>query len=172
MHSSRLLPMGLALALSACTAAPPAALDYAVSIDPTFTADEVDAVTSGLDDWSKAVPQLHLSSVIASCDTPAPGQVCLNASMDPPSDPGDEIVGTTYRGAAESGTILIYVARILAVAPDAMALTKQTVEHELGHAMGLQHTATGTLMAADVGNQAPSVTQADVAQFWNIRNSD
>ncbi len=146
-------------------------MDYAVSIDPAFATNEIDAVSAGLESWSQAVPQLRLTFAIATCDTPAAGQVCLHPEFAPPDNPSDEVVGTTYRGASGSGTVLIYVARIESIAPDGMmALTQQTVEHELGHAMGLQHTAAGTLMAADVGDQAQDVTPADVAQFWAVRN--
>jgi hypothetical protein len=155
--------------LAACAAAPPPPpLDYAVTIDPMFADMPTDAVTAAVDAWNQAIPQLHLTYVIAACDSPSPQQVCLHPEFDPP-DPSNDVVGRTYRGAADSGTVLIYVSRIDALAPDAMGLTRQTAEHELGHAMGLQHAAKGTLMAADVSDQAPGITPADIAQFWAVR---
>jgi len=44
-----------------------------------------------------------------------------------------------------------------------------TPAHELGHAMGLRHTASGTLMAANAADQSPTVTSDDIAQFWSVR---
>ena len=45
------------------------------------------------------------------------------------------------------------------------AALAQVVEHEIGHALGLSHTGTGTIMCADVGCAAASVTCADVARI-------
>lgn len=43
------------------------------------------------------------------------------------------------------------------------------VEHELGHAFGLEHTGPGTIMCWETGCMAASVTAEDVAQFRALR---
>jgi hypothetical protein len=164
-----LVPGAFIIVLAACAAqTPPPPLEYSVTIDPMLADMPTDAITAAVDAWNQAIPQLHLTYMIAPCNSPSPQQVCLHPEFDPPNPPKD-IVGTTFRGASDSGTVWIFVARLDALATDAMGLTRQTAEHELGHAMGLQHAATGTLMAADVSNQAPGITPADIAQFWAVR---
>lgn len=170
MQPHSVLPMALLLGSTACASPPqaPPPLEYSVAIDQSFAMSQIESVTEAIDDWTTAVPELHLTYVIASCDAPSPQQVCLHPDYDPP-DPTDDVVGTTYRGGSDSGTVLIFVNRIQATGWNMASLTRQTAAHELGHAMGLQHAAVGTLMAADVTSQAPSVTAADVAQFWAVR---
>jgi hypothetical protein len=166
----RYVCLGLVFGLAGCSASPADSLDYAVLIDPSFAMDQQGAAAAGIEDWAAAVPQLKLTYATGTCGaTPSPQQVCIQPEYAEP-DPPVQVVGTTYRGAEDSGTVYIFVNRIDAMAGDAMGLTQQTVAHELGHAMGLQHTAAGTLMAADVSDQAPTVTAADVAQFWAIRS--
>jgi hypothetical protein len=170
MQAHRVLALSVLIALSACSVSttPPPPLEYSVSIDPMFASDQIDSVAAAVDAWNKAIPALHLTYVIAPCTTPSAQQACLSPAFDPP-DPSDDVVGETTRGAADSSSVKIFVARIRATTYNADALTQQTAAHELGHAMGLQHSGTETLMAADVPNQAPSITSADIAQFWAVR---
>jgi hypothetical protein len=168
MQAGRCVFLSLFLGSAACSAPASDGLQYDVLVDSSFTMDEQGAALSAIGDWSEAVPELKLTQSLGSCASPTPEQVCLLPEYAQP-DPPVQIVGTTYRGAAESGTVYIYVNRIQAIASDAMGLTRQTVEHELGHAMGLQHAGVGTLMAANVSDQAPTITAADIAQFWAVR---
>lgn len=169
-YRASLLMGGFLSLLSACaarTAGP--GMTYQVAIDPAFTTDQTDAITAGLQNWIVSVPQLQVTYAIANCDVPATGQVCMHPDTSPP-DMADDIVGDTQPAGDDSATILIYVDRIQAAAEsDPSALVRQTAAHEMGHALGLKHTATGTLMAADVQNQAPSITPADIDQFWSLR---
>jgi hypothetical protein len=169
-QAHRVSALSVLIALSACSVSttPPPPLEYSVSIDPMFARDQIESVAAAVDAWNKAIPELHLTYAAAPCTAPSAQQACLSPSFDPP-DPSDDVVGATTRGADDSSTVKIYVARIRATAYNVDALTQQTATHELGHAMGLQHSATGTLMAADVPNQAPTITPADIAQFWAVR---
>jgi hypothetical protein len=162
------LYLSLFLGAAACSSPAADGLSYDVLVDPSFEMDQQGAAVSAIGDWTEAVAQLKLTYSVGSCASPTAEQICLLPSYAQP-DPPVQIVGTTYRGAAESGTVYIYVNRIEAIASDAMGLTRQTVAHELGHAMGLQHAGVDTLMAANVSDQAATVTAADVAQFWAVR---
>lgn len=169
--SPLLLGIALALGLPACAAAPAESpgLTYAVAIDPSFTTDEAEAITAGIESWNAAVPQLHVTYSIAACDSPASDQVCMHPNTSPP-DMTDDIVGDTQLGGDDNSTVTIYVARIEAAVPmNSSPLMQQTAAHEMGHALGLKHSATGTLMAADVENQASAITSADITQFWSVR---
>jgi hypothetical protein len=156
----------MALASSGCAESP--SLDYTVTIDAAFTSDQVEAISGGLDEWRTSVPELELQSAIGACGSPAPHQVCVHPAYDAP-DPADDVIGTTDPGTSSSSTVWIFVDRIAATGWDVGALTQQTVAHEIGHAVGLRHTVAGELMAADVPDQAHTVTPADVAQFWSVR---
>jgi len=153
------------LILPACRAG--RTVEYSVAVDPAFTADQVDAIAVAMDDWKTSVHELRVTMTIARCDSPSPQQVCIRPVHAPP-DPVDDVVGTTRPGVSDSATVWIYVDRIQASGSDVRALTEQTAAHELGHAMGLKHAGTGTLMATYVPQQAQAVTAADVAQFWSV----
>jgi hypothetical protein len=158
--------LATALSSSACVAAP--AMAYSVTWDPSFTSDQLDALISGVADWQAAVPGLRVASSIGSCASPSSDQVCVHPEHAPP-DPAHDVVGTTYPGDSDESTILIYVDRIQATGWEVESLIRQTMAHEMGHALGLRHTGRGTLMAPEVPDQAHSVTPADVQQFWAVR---
>jgi hypothetical protein len=165
----RIAVVSAVLTLSACGGKVAPEMSYTVAIDPMFTTSQIDAITAGLDDWTASIPELQLTYAIAQCDSPATGEVCMHPMHDPPN-PANDVVGTTHRGALANAAVWIYVERIRVSGLDVRTLTEQTTAHEMGHAMGLSHSLTGELMAADVSDQAHAVTAADVDQFWFVRN--
>jgi hypothetical protein len=163
--------VGLSLALSAlsgCNSTPNLPLSYSFAVDPSFTSDETESITSGIAEWAASVPELKLDTVISACDASSPQRVCIVPSYDP-TNSTEDVVGTTYMGAADSATVVLYVDRISAMGGDTPELQEQTAAHEVGHAFGLKHTEAGQLMAAFVSEQAPTITAADLAQFWSLR---
>jgi hypothetical protein len=168
VHAHRLALTVIALTLSACAGKVAPTLRYTVAIDPAFTSSQIEAITVGLDDWMASVPGLQISYTVASCDVPSADLVCMHPARDRPNV-SDDVLGLTRSTSFASASVLIYVNRIRSVGLDVAVLTKQTAAHEMGHAMGLKHSASGDLMAADVPDQAHTVTRADVAQFWAVR---
>ncbi len=149
-------------ALSACESAPTLPLSYSVAIDPTFTSDEAESIVASLAEWRASVPELNLDASIAACGDASPQRVCIAPSFAA-VDASDDVVGSTYAGASDSATVVLYVNRIVAMGGDTPALREQTAAHEVGHSLGLKHTVAGELMAAFVTDQAPAITPADVA---------
>jgi Matrixin len=159
--------LAAALVEAGCSSSPPNAA-YHVTIDPTFTIDQRDSIDGALHDWEAGVGALHVTSVVGECNSFSPHDVCVQPAHDKPN-PADDIVGMTNPGASGNVTVMLYVDRILAMGGDTQMLTRQTMAHEMGHVLGLGHSARGELMAARVSDQAHSVTPADVEEFWAVR---
>jgi hypothetical protein len=169
MRCFQMLLLSAALVLPGCGGGlvPARPLAYSAVIDPAFSTSEVEAITAALDDWNTAVPELQITYAIAACDSPLPREVCFHPNHDPPNM-RDDVVGDTQPSGSEGATVMLYVNRIEASRYHLSVLLRQTAEHEMGHAMGLKHSASGTLMAPYVEQQAPGATSADVAQFWSV----
>jgi hypothetical protein len=169
MQYYQMLLLSAALVLPACGGelAPARPLAYSAAIDPAFSTSQVEAITAALDDWNTAVPELHVTYAIASCDSPLPQEACFHPNHDLPNV-RDDIVGDTQPASSGGATVTLYVYRIEASRYDLSVLLRQTAGHEMGHAMGLKHSASGTLMAPYAEQQAPHATSADIAQFWSV----
>ncbi|MBV9947184.1 MAG: matrixin family metalloprotease [Myxococcales bacterium] len=154
--------------LSACSSAPPD-VNYAVTIDQGFTSEQTEAVLGGLNDWREALPQLHFDVQMGTCGAMGTSEVCIRPQEGMPQAGAEDMIGATAPDASGGAMVIIYMQRIEATGRDIPSLTQQTTAHEMGHAMGLQHSVTGELMAPSVPQQADHVTPDDVAQFWAVR---
>lgn len=145
------------------TATSPPGLSYRVEISSTFLSDKSAAIVAAADDWSRAVPELSLTVTISGC-TPGPHMICVRPRtyQELRADCGEDsgAVGCTLLYAENRSVI-----GLSSVEDD--EVTKLFAEHELGHAMGLKHSGPGTIMRASP--DAYQVTDADVAQFWEVR---
>jgi predicted Zn-dependent protease len=136
---------------------------YRVTLDPSLSTAETDALTGALADWSAKTGHQDLFEVqMAPCDVAAdrgePGAICIGHSDDLPADRSAELVKWTD---GQGG--------VIRMSDRASGILPQAAAHELGHAMGLVHTGEGTLMAPMPDEAAPSVTEADVAQWRSVR---
>ncbi len=161
----------LAILAAACAVNPPTT-HYVVRVDPSATDEELSAVVEAARYWTRAVSlplvidvvraDCHESSVLAY----GVGVICLTfvdgEAVDCAGNPGTHIEGCTFRE-GEGATTRIARSHQFA------AFQTRIVAHELGHAMGLHHSAPGTLMAAEVPDQSPLPTDVDVEQWWARR---
>lgn len=158
------------LCASGCYAAPDHwAMVYDVRISPAFTTADTDAALVAVDRWRAAVPGLTLRVSISNCEDHS-RYVCLQ----PDTNGLPRQAGMTDHVSGETGSLChIFVNRIAEAAAqgyDVAELTRQTAEHELGHAlMGAEHLPRGNLMASFVEDQAAELTPADLAHFAAVR---
>ena len=160
---------GFAVGAAGCSAAPerpsPKAHgaisdSYAVSISSAFSPDQSVRIMGGLVSWRLAIPELHLfispdSAPSTDCDA---FDVCIAPGTLPDPDLGAWDPST--------GFIQLDPAEIDGWGSQWSRMTG----HEMGHAMGLQHTGRGTLMAPFVTDMAAAPTATDVAQWKALRS--
>jgi hypothetical protein len=163
----RIAILAAVLALVGCSNQPPA-VSYSLTIERTFSTTQIDAISAGLDSWKQSLPELQLDMRIGGCDSSTTHDVCVRPQYDMP-DSSEDVVGATKQGPYGDALVFLYLDRIELTGLDVGVLTEQTMAHEMGHVMGLQHSSPGALMAPTVLDQAHSVTNADVAQFWAVR---
>jgi predicted Zn-dependent protease len=142
---------------------------YQVKIDPNFSADQQDQVFHSIEKWQDVSSNsVTFNTVIASCNIANDkNEICVHASSQAQIN---SLSGTdNYSGytEAEGNNSDVYIP-LDTLQPGAIFLT--TIEHELGHALGLVHTGKGTVMCASSTCAAPEVTCADIQQYDSLRN--
>lgn len=154
--------------------APGNMMRYAVMIDPGLDAASSQAYVDGFATWSARISELTLDVSVGACQ-PNDSTICVSAGtaalQAASSDAGFEILGLTQRDeAADSAQIYTFPMEALPASEAAEAAL-----HEIGHALGLQHTwaqsptGNATLMCATVNCGVPDITATDIAQFWSLR---
>jgi len=149
---------------------------YVVLVDPAFSKDEQTKVLAALATWEGAVP-VNFSFRITSCSGIHDATICIHASnheeIASKQSAADGIgVGLTLREKTwshviDGGEVFIDVPTIEAqYAVD----FQRIVAHEVGHAMQLDHDASGNLMAAMATEDAPLPMCADKAEWYAVRS--
>lgn len=141
---------------------------YDVYVSPDMTHEQLNATFDALTDWEEHTPVIFNISVkdhfVASDEgyafsihtDPNPSSHCGGwtsgyACTDRPNVYGIGVEGNTYM-------------------PQSFGYYwKHAVEHEIGHDLGLEHTAEGTLMYRMDEGAAYDITAADVKQFYEVR---
>lgn len=132
--------------------------EYSVTIDPNLRPDAQLAVAMAVNDWQRAVP-VKLQLFVEPCHDAAQ-EICVTSGPDL-----GYVVASTDLLSDTSSRIVLRLGYLDSVG----ASMEQAAEHELGHAMGLMHDKPGTLMAAEVLDQAEAPTADDVRRWGELR---
>jgi hypothetical protein len=145
----------LLLSIAGCVA-PHETYDVVVSAE--FAPADRDAVLAGVSMWHSYIPELEQRAEVGACDG---ARICIHPGHD----------ATDHRAGWTTLDLMNVTIDVEALADhgDGMRGVKQAAAHEVGHAMGLRHTAPGDLMAAMEPDQAWYVTENDRAQWWATR---
>ena len=146
--------------LASCDPAP--SDRYELVIDPAFSAEEVASITEASHAWEAVLDaRVKLTSAVGACRGDN-HEICVHSAtksqivaLGIPST-----IGFTNRsGISDRADVYLLVT-------DGV----RAVAHELGHAMGLEHTQAGTLMCDDSGCAAFVPTCDDAAQWDAVRH--
>jgi hypothetical protein len=170
----------LGLALVGCSSPEIYGTEYSVHIDPAFSPAEDAVIRTSLAHWSAGIPPLHLTYTSGTCSrTSSPtGTICIHRSdlagvrdaitNRPTAGPGIVWDASTNRSPDDTSDIWIAMD-----APDNTSGGKlgSNVQHEAGHAFGLEHTDGPSVMFwnCDEKGSSPEVTAVDVNQFLYLR---
>lgn len=157
---------------------------YTLYLDPNFSDGEKAYLVDSLQDWTSKVP-VSLDVVIQACDGFNNGVICTHRSdaSGVASHHGESsflgvtetVEGDGRRGDSggkqglDGGEMWLDMSLIYSMIGQYPTALAQTFNHEMGHAMGLQHHSTHALMYPGIDGASPTVTCDDVAQWYYVR---
>jgi len=162
MWKGALIPLAGVCILVGCNPAP--GHDYALVIDSAVSAEEASSITNAVFQWAAILDgRLKMTVAIGPCRG-VDREVCVHLATEA------QIVALGGLPSALGRTIRSDMSDRADIYLRDTAGTR-AIAHEVGHAMGLEHTQTGTLMCTDQGCAAWVPTCDDVAQWGAVRNS-
>ncbi len=138
---------------------------YNLDIQTGFTADQYGLIIGAADRWTAATDGMITFGLIGWKGDPTTITVTGMPKADLQAQWGAGLAGVTWLTGGENSDIYLSTD----VSDDTFM---HTTEHELGHALGLDHTGPGTLMCKDNGCASQDITCADVEQFCRIWGCD
>lgn len=159
-----LLWMGVGACLLGCQPAPPGE-QYGVFLDPAFTTSQQQVILTALDAWTQAT---GVSFSLTNACAPTDYQICLHpvsADQLHRQDPTFAGVptGLTYRDYGSQSSQVWLLSSL------GEKWWLENTEHEIGHALGLEHTESGTLMYAYLGTNSGIIVCQDQQQYAALR---
>jgi hypothetical protein len=164
----KILPAIFSMLTLGCARQSPYTTEYNVYIDPAFT--DPSSVMDALESWEMATNVVFLPALEnRACSDTDFGCISIHPTTSDVLDADehrDQTLGMTvwHRDItghnSYSGWANVYVTD---------DFDQQTILHELGHSLGLNHTGDGTLMCAYTTCAAEAITPADIAQYADLR---
>lgn len=158
-------------ALSGCALQP--AATYQVYIDPMFSDYEQGIIRDSLGDWtnkSDGIVTFNVTIAKSWGNTTPPHTIWIQSS----SQSAVYVDGKPMAGECSQGKLddnaFIYLPMDKYEGHPAMSWFGQTVRHEIGHALGLEHDVSGTIMAPSHGSASMTVTCTDIAKLAKLHD--
>ncbi len=145
---------------------------YTVAIDPNLPAEDQASIREAILAWRYALDgRLTIYEHPGPC-TNSGYEACFWASNSAyagsiASIP-DPLAVTLRNFHNQHSDVYVALDQIAVDKLDASQLT-QTMAHELGHSMALQHSNPGTLMCWELSCAPPTITCGDLAQWLDLR---
>jgi hypothetical protein len=153
------IAVGMVIGCAGCFGA-----DYVVHPDPGFPAVLTTAAQAAAADWMSKVPVVITFSPLPCPDIREGGMICMHSVKSIPSDPFEP---GTLSGFTIFTEMWLATPLLLANPPQ---YQQRLIAHEMGHAMGLLHTAAGSLMYPYSDGGALTVQQVDINQWYAVRH--
>lgn len=150
-------------------------MTYHIAMDPSLSSEEVEAVLQGGEAWETAVPGLHLTYVMATCNTITDegGNICIVSDQEAPSDSEGNMIDGHTDCDHDSALMTLHPVNMANHGHPYHNVSLNVITHELGHALAGKgsHIGLGNLMAPAISNSLipEQITSEDVSYFWSTR---